>query len=73
MRYDKLTYERGNTSSEAQRIEFDTPPGMTIHEFKLLCKRMAAALGYSETSINDAFAKEPNKSIDKIKKQILKG
>ena len=71
MRYDKLTYERGNTSSEAQRIEFDMPSGMTVHEFKLLCKRMAAALGYSDKSITEAFGQtDTNKSKDK---SLLKG
>ena len=72
MRFDKLIYERGNTSSEAQRIEFEMPPGMNVYEFKLLCKRMAAALGYSDTSIKDAF--DSTNTIEQpSKKQILKG
>ena len=72
MRFDKLIYERGNTSSEAQRIEFEMPTGMNVYEFKLLCKRMAAALGYSDTSIKDAF--DSTNTIEQpSKKQILKG
>ena len=69
MRYDKLTYERGAPSSEAQKIAFDIPQDMTVHEFKRICKRMASALGYSPTSIEESFGK----SKEVINKKLLKG
>ena len=69
MRYDKLTYERGAPSSEAQKIEFDIPQDMTVHESKRICKRMASALGYSPTSIEESFGK----SKEVINKKLLKG
>ena len=69
MRYDKLTYERGAPSSEAQKIEFDIPQDMTDHEFKRICKRMASALGYSSMSIDEAFGQ----SKEVTNKTLLKG
>ena len=69
MRYDKLTYERGAPSSEAQKIEIDIPQDMTVHEFKRICKRMASALGYSSMSIDEAFGQ----SKEVTNKTLLKG
>ena len=69
MRYDKLTYERGAPSNEAQKIEFDIPQDMTVHEFKRICKRLASALGYSSTSIDEAFS--TSKKV--TNKKLLKG
>ena len=40
MRLDKLIYERGTMSSEAQKVEFEVPTDMTVHEFKRICKRI---------------------------------
>ena len=66
---DKITYTRGTYSREAQKIEFEVPEDLSIQDFKRLCKRLAASLGYSYESIDEVFEhKEPPKSI----KQILK-
>jgi hypothetical protein len=40
---------------EASEIEFKVPDDMTIHEFKVMCVRMASALGYQQTSIENSF------------------
>lgn len=58
MNYDKLVYERGEASKEAQRIEFQIQRNLTIKEFKRTCKRMAHALGYSSTLIDNHFGKD---------------
>ena len=52
---DKLTYTRILKSREAQKIEFDLPIDMTISEYKTTCKRLALALGYSNSSVIEHF------------------
>tara|TARA_R100000008_G_scaffold85476_1_gene75528 strand:- start:622 stop:828 length:207 start_codon:yes stop_codon:yes gene_type:complete len=66
---DKITYTRGTYSKEAQKVELEVREDMDIHDFKILCKRLAASLGYSYKSIEEAFE---NKTVSKDNKQILK-
>ena len=40
---------------EANKIEFDVPDDMDISEFKVMCVRLASAMGYHHNSINEAF------------------
>lgn len=40
---------------EANKIEFDVPDDMDINEYKVVCVRLAAALGYGNKSINKSF------------------
>ena len=40
---------------EASKIEFNVPDDMDIHEFKVMCVRMASAMGYHPNSIDDTF------------------
>ena len=40
---------------EANKIEFDVPDDMDINEYKVVCVRLASALGYSEKSIKKSF------------------
>jgi hypothetical protein len=40
---------------EASEIEFKIPDDMDIHEFKIICVRLASAMGYSQTSIEKSF------------------
>ena len=66
---DKITYTRGTYSNEAQKVEMEVKENLSIWDFKTLCKRLAASLGYSYKSIDEAFdQKQPPKS----NKQILK-
>ena len=66
---DRITYTRGTYSKEAQKVELEVREDMDIYDFKILCKRLAASLGYSYKSIEEAFDnKQPPKTI----KQILK-
>tara|TARA_B110000503_G_scaffold102468_1_gene153066 strand:+ start:3040 stop:3291 length:252 start_codon:yes stop_codon:yes gene_type:complete len=40
---------------EATNISFDMPDDMNIHEFKIMCVRLASAMGYTDTTIKKAF------------------
>lgn len=40
---------------EAMSISFDVPDDMDINEFKIMCVRMASAMGYHSNSIQKAF------------------
>ena len=40
---------------EANKIEFDIPDDMDIYEYKVMCIRMASAMGYGNKSIKKAF------------------
>ena len=55
---DKITYTRGAKSKEPQIIEFSIPANLSIDEFKRTCKRLALSLGYSESSVSEAFGKD---------------
>jgi hypothetical protein len=43
---------------EAKKIELDVPDDMNIHEFKIMCVRLASAMGYTDTTIKKAFGSE---------------
>lgn len=40
---------------EASKIEFEVPDDMNISEFKVMCVRLASAMGYHENSIKKSF------------------
>ena len=40
---------------EANKVEFDVPDDMDINEYKVVCVRLASALGYSDTTIKKSF------------------
>lgn len=40
---------------EAMNISFDVPDDMNIYEFKIMCVRLASAMGYHANSINKVF------------------
>ena len=70
---DKLIYHRGGKTKEVKRIEFEIPKGMTCEEFKIICIRMAAALGYHENNIRQSFGniEDANKRSDKKQLKLL--
>ena len=71
---DKIIYTRGTYSKEVQKIELDVTENLDVHEFKLICKRLACALGYSSNSVEEAFGNNyGNESTSRNIKQILKG
>jgi hypothetical protein len=40
---------------EASEIEFTVPDDMDIHEFKIMCVRLASSLGYQQETIDKGF------------------
>ena len=46
---------------EASTIKFDIPDDMDIEEYKIICMRMAYALGYQHSSIQSIFCNCANK------------
>ena len=62
---NKIIFERGEENDdglfdviEPERITLDIPSGISIYDFKVICKRLASAIGYCEQSIEDAFGNE---------------
>ena len=43
---------------EASKIEFEVPNDMDVWEYKIMCMRMAGAMGYTNLSIKKAFGHE---------------
>ena len=67
---NKLTYSRGESTKEAKVIDFTLPKDMTCHEFKIMCIRMAHAIGYHETSVRETFGKIEDTNLEKDTKQL---
>lgn len=59
-------------SKEANEIVFDIDDGLTIDEFKVVCIRMAAAMGYSGNSIKKSFGEiyEPKHTFEDLMKYL---
>ena len=51
----RYTDELLENCREASEIEFKVPDDMDIHEFKVMCVRMASSIGYTQGSIERAF------------------
>lgn len=47
-----------NNFREASNIELTVPDDMDIWEYKIMCIRMASAMGYTESTIKRAFGEE---------------
>ena len=56
--HDKLIYYRSEFGREANKIEMEIPPNLTIAEFKIVCRRLASSLGYGSDSIVKEFGKD---------------
>ena len=51
----RYTDELVNEIREAKEIELTVPDDMDINEFKVMCVRLASAMGYQEKSIQKGF------------------
>jgi len=51
----RYTDELVENCREASKIEFKVPDDMDIQEFKVMCVRLANAIGYHPNSIEKAF------------------
>jgi hypothetical protein len=54
-----------DSNREAKKISFTISEDLDIYEFKIICQRMASAMGYQQDSIQRAFG--PNEKY--IRKQ----
>jgi hypothetical protein len=55
----KLKYTSDEESHrEAKHIEFTISEDLNINEFKIICKRLAAAMGYHPESIKKEFGND---------------
>lgn len=51
----RYTDEMLENCREASEIELTIPDDFNIHEYKIICMRMAAALGFVESTIKNSF------------------
>lgn len=51
----KYTNDLLEDCREASQIEFTIPDDFDINEFKIICIRMAAAMGFTESTIKNSF------------------
>jgi|TARA_R110002074_G_scaffold382673_1_gene562476 hypothetical protein len=68
--YNTLIYNRGSSTKEAKSIKFDLPEGMTCAEFKVICIRMAHAIGYHDNSVREQFGSISDANIKADKEQL---
>ena len=59
---------------EANEVKLSVPDDMNINEFKVVCVRLAQALGYQQKSIEEGFVDlvYGDESIDELK-ELIKG
>jgi len=71
----RLTYTIEETRNrEASEISFDIPNDMNINEYKIICVRLAHAMGYHYKSIEKCFGDlEFETESDREFKQFMKG
>ena len=71
--YDTLIYQRGGSTKEAKSIQLKIPNNMNCTEFKIICVRMAHALGYHENTVRDTFGdiQDNDKNINKKQMKLL--
>lgn len=55
---NRISFERDESNGEAKKISFDIKEQMDIKEFKIICKRLASAIGYRQLSIEKEFGYE---------------
>lgn len=51
----RYTDEMVEECREASEIEFKIPDDLNIHEYKIICVRLASALGFVESTIKNSF------------------
>jgi hypothetical protein len=71
----KLIFNIDDTefNREASSVSFTVPDDMDIYEFKVMCVRLASALGYTNSSIKKAFGELYTESSSDLEfKEFLK-
>jgi len=57
---------------EMSKIIFEFSDDLTIDEFKIICKRLASAIGYADGSIKTTFGDDTSPNIDEEYKELIK-
>jgi len=58
---------------EANTITFELVDDLTISEFKIICMRMASAMGYSNSIIEKSFGSDEilDKEFEELRKDVI--
>jgi hypothetical protein len=70
----KLIYISEDTDNrEANTITFEVVDDLTISEFKIICMRMASAMGYSQSIIKKSFGSDEilDKEFEELRKDVI--
>jgi hypothetical protein len=70
----KLIYISEDTDNrEANTITFEVVDDLTISEFKIICMRMASAMGYSQSIIEKSFGNDKisDKEFEELRKDVI--
>lgn len=68
----KLEYTTDSVDNkEMSKIVFEFEDELTIGEFKIICKRLASAMGYSDSNIKSAFGGDVSPTFDKEYKELI--
>jgi hypothetical protein len=70
----KLIYISEDAANrEANVITFKVVDDLTISEFKIICMRMASAMGYSQSIIEKSFGSDEilDKEFEELRKDVI--
>jgi hypothetical protein len=70
----KLIYISEDTDNrEANTITFEVVDDLTISEFKIICMRMASAMGYSQSIIEKSFGSDEilDEEFEALRKDVI--
>jgi hypothetical protein len=70
----KLIYISEDTDNrEVNKIEFEVVDDLTISEFKIICIRMASAMGYPHSIIEKSFGSDEilDKEFEELRKYVI--
>jgi hypothetical protein len=68
----RLEYTSDSTDNrEMSKIMFEFNDDLTIDEFKIICKRLASAIGYADGSIKNVFGDDVSLDFDTEYKELI--
>jgi Holliday junction resolvasome RuvABC DNA-binding subunit len=67
-RYTEDYFKKFNR--EASEVSLTVPDDMTVNEYKVMCMRLASAIGYTEKTIDKAFGDVEYDDDDKLSSVI---
>jgi hypothetical protein len=68
----RLEYETGlKHNREVSKIIFEFNDDLDIHEFKIICMRLASAMGYSRSTIKLSFGDEYDGNINEELNELI--